>query len=246
MSSNLTASASYPQWNFPLRNPAVRGGMVRPAHSCTKMIRVFIVDDHAMMRRGIAGILTDESDFEVVGEAADYSELRAGMRGKEIDVLLLDVNLPGKNGIDILKTLHEENARLKVLMLSMYPEDHYAVRALKAGAYGYLNKASAPEQLVVAVRQIHSGRKFITPQIAEALADNLTKDSEELPHTKLSDREFQTLCLMASGKRLADIAETLALSPKTVSVYRARILEKMGLENNAELTHYALKHGLVD
>ena len=210
------------------------------------MIRVFIVDDHAILRRGIRDILNDGEGIEVVGEAQDYSELRGKMRLLEIDVLLLDVNLPGKNGIDILKALREENPRLKVLMLSMYPEDQYAVRALKAGAYGYLNKASAPEQLLHAVAQIVAGRKFITPEIAQSLADNLARDNVEQPHTKLSDREFKTLCLMASGKRLADIAETLALSPKTVSVYRARILEKMGMTNNAELTHYALKHGLVE
>lgn len=210
------------------------------------MIRVFIVDDHAILRRGIRDILTDGEGIEVVGEAQDYNELRSKMRDVQIDVLLLDISLPGKNGIDILKTLREENPRLKVLMLSMYPEDQYAVRALKAGAYGYLNKASAPEQLLHAVAQIMAGRKFITPEIAQSLADNLTSDGVELPHTKLSDREFQTLCLMASGKRLADIAATLALSPKTVSVYRARILEKMSMSNNAELTHYALKHGLVE
>lgn len=210
------------------------------------MIRVFIVDDHAILRRGIRGILTDDPGIEVVGEAEDYGELRAKMRTVAIDVLLLDVNLPGKNGIDILKTLREENPRLKVLILSMYPEDQYAVRALKAGASGYLNKASAPEQLLDAVSQIFAGRKFITPQVAHALAEHLASDNIELPHTKLSDREFQTLCLMSSGKRLADIAVTLALSPKTVSVYRARILEKMGMSNNAELTHYALKHKLVE
>lgn len=210
------------------------------------MIRAFIVDDHAILRRGIRDILSDGEGIEVVGEAQDYNELRNKMRNLQIDVLLLDVNLPGKNGIDILKTLREEHPRMKVLMLSMYPEDQYALRALKAGAWGYLNKASAPEQLLDAVAQIMAGRKFITPAIAQSLADNLSSDTSELPHTKLSDREFQTLCLMASGNRLADIAATLALSPKTVSVYRARILEKMGMSHNAELTHYALKHKLVE
>lgn len=210
------------------------------------MIRAFIVDDHAILRRGIRDILSDGEGIEVVGEAQDYNELRNKMRNLQIDVLLLDVNLPGKNGIDILKTLREEHPRMKVLILSMYPEDQYALRALKAGAWGYLNKASAPEQLLDAVAQIMAGRKFITPAIAQSLADNLSSDTSELPHTKLSDREFQTLCLMASGNRLADIAATLALSPKTVSVYRARILEKMGMSHNAELTHYALKHKLVE
>jgi two-component system, NarL family, invasion response regulator UvrY len=210
------------------------------------MTRVFIVDDHAIVRRGIRDILAEGSDIEVVGEAQDYSEMRAKLRDCEVDLLLLDVNLPGKNGIDILKVLHEESPKLRVLMLSMYPEDQYAVRALKAGAYGYLNKGSAPEQLQDAVKQIMAGRKYITPEMAQSLADNLSGDSAELPHTKLSDREYQTLCLMASGQRLADIALTLSLSPKTVSVYRARILEKMAMSNNAELTHYALKHGLVE
>ncbi len=210
------------------------------------MTKVFIVDDHAIVRRGIRDILAEGSDIEVVGEAQDYTEMRAKLRDCQVDLLLLDVNLPGKNGIDILKTLREENPKLKVLMLSMYPEDQYAVRALKAGAFGYLNKASAPEQLQDAVTQIMAGRKYITPDMAQSLADNLSSNGEELPHTKLSDREYQTLCLMASGQRLADIAATLALSPKTVSVYRARILEKMGMSNNAELTHYALKHGLVE
>lgn len=210
------------------------------------MIRVFIVDDHAILRRGIRDILTDAEGIEVVGEAQEYSELRSKMRTVPIDILLLDVNLPGKNGIDILKALREENPRLKVLMLSMYPEDQYAVRALKAGAYGYLNKASAPEQLLDAIAQIMAGRKFITPDIAQSLADNLVSAGEELPHSRLSDREFQTLCLMASGKRLTDIAVALSLSPKTVSVYRARILEKMGMTKNAELIRYALKHGLAE
>ena len=216
------------------------------------MIRVFIVDDHAFLRRGLRDILTDGEGITVVGEAGDYNELRAKMREVQFDVLLLDVNLPGKNGIDILKALREENSRVRVLILSMYPEEQYALRALKAGAYGYINKASAPEQLLDAVAQVMAGRKFITPEIAQSLAQNLASSSGndsvgvELPHTKLSDREFQTLCLMASGKRLSDIAVTLSLSPKTVSVYRARILEKMGMTNNAELTHYALKHNLVE
>jgi two-component system, NarL family, invasion response regulator UvrY len=210
------------------------------------MIRVFIVDDHAILRRGIRDILTDDKRIEVVGEAKDYNELQSQLRKVQLDVLLLDVNLPGKNGIDILKTLREQNPRIKVLMLSMYPEEQYAVRALKAGAYGYLNKASAPEQLVSAVEQIVAGRKFVTPEIAQTLVDNLAAEDGELPHTRLSDREYQTLCLMASGKRLSEIAELLALSPKTVSVYRARILEKMDMQNNAELMRYALQHRLVE
>jgi DNA-binding NarL/FixJ family response regulator len=158
----------------------------------------------------------------------------------------MDVGLPGKNGIDILKVLREDSPRLRVLIVSMYPEDQYAVRAFRAGAAGYLNKASAPEKLIEAVTQVINGRKYVTPEIAQALIENLNAPDDVALHEKLSDREFQTLRLMASGKRLSDIAEALALSPKTVSVYRARILEKMGMTNNAELTHYAIKHGLVE
>jgi DNA-binding NarL/FixJ family response regulator len=159
----------------------------------------------------------------------------------------MDVGLPGKNGIDILKALREDYPRLKVLMVSMYPEDQYAVRAFRAGAFGYLNKASAPEKLQEALSQVIAGKKYVTPEIAQALIENLSApDDAGSPHERLSDREFQTMKMIASGQRLSDIADALALSPKTVSVYRARILEKMGMSNNAELTHYAIKHGLVE
>lgn len=210
-------------------------------------IRTIVVDDHAIVRRGIVQIVAEHPDVEVVAEAGDYGQLRAALRAAgEIDLLVMDVGLPGKNGIDILKALREEMPRLKVLIVSMYPEDQYAVRAFRAGASGYLNKASAPEKLVEAVSQVVAGRKYVTPEIAQALIENLNAPETGSPHDKLSDREFQTLKLIASGKRLSDIAEALALSPKTVSVYRARVLEKMGLANNAELTHYAIKHGLVE
>ena len=165
----------------------------------------------------------------------------------EPDVLVMDVGLPGKNGIDILKALRDEYPKLKVLIVSMYPEDQYAVRAFRAGAFGYLNKASAPEKLLEALAQVVSGRKYVTPEIAQALVENLnTPDADGALHEKLSDREFQTLKLIASGKRLSDIAEELALSPKTVSVYRARILEKMAMRSNAELTKKENKNGLVE
>jgi two-component system, NarL family, invasion response regulator UvrY len=209
-------------------------------------IRIVLVDDHALIRRGVRLTLEECADITVVGEAADYTELRALMREVKADLYLVDVNLPGKNGIDIIKQMREEDASFRSLVLSMFPEDQYAVRAIKAGAFGYLNKASPPEQLIEAVRRVADNKKYITPEIAEALANSVAGDDGELPHTKLSDREFQTLTLMASGKKLSDIAEALALSPKTVSVYRARLLEKMNMSNNAELTHYALKHGLVD
>ncbi len=209
-------------------------------------LRVIVVDDHAIVRRGIVEILTERSDLKVVAEAADYGQLRAQMRQHgEVDLLVMDLSLPGKDGIEILKALHAENPRLKVLIISMYPEEQYAVRAFKAGASGYLNKASAPERLLEAIEQIAAGRKYVTPAIAQALIDQLAAPDDTLPHERLSDREFQVLKLIASGQRLSDIAEALSLSPKTVSVYRARILEKMNMANNSELVHYAVKHGLA-
>jgi len=210
-------------------------------------IKTIVVDDHAIVRRGIVQILTEHPDLALVAEAGDYAELRAELKKhSDLDLLVMDVGLPGKNGIDILKVLRDEYPRLRVLIVSMYPEDQYAVRAFRAGASGYLNKASAPEKLIEAVNQVVAGRKYVTPEIAHALIENLNAPDDGPVHDRLSDREFQTLKLIASGKRLSDIAEALALSPKTVSVYRARVLEKMGLSNNAELTHYAIKHGLVE
>ena len=168
------------------------------------------------------------------------------LRVEECDVLLLDIAMPGKNGIDVLKIVREQYPKIRVLILSMYPEDQYAIRALKAGASGYLTKDSAPERLVDAILAVARGKKYITPRVAEMLATHLTTDSEGAPHEALSDREFQTLRMIASGKQLSQIADELSLSPKTVSVYRARVLEKMQLKNNAELTHYAIKNGLAD
>lgn len=211
-------------------------------------VRLIVVDDHAIVRRGIVQVLSEHPDVQIVAEANDYASLRAELRKHgEPDVLVMDVGLPGKNGIDILKALREDHPRLKVLMVSMYPEDQYAVRAFRAGAFGYLNKASAPEKLLEALSQVIAGKKYVTPEITQALIESLSAPEDSgSPHEKLSDREFQTLKMIASGQRLADIAGALALSPKTVSVYRARILEKMGMSNNAELTHYAIRHGLVD
>ena len=210
------------------------------------MTRIVLVDDHEIVRRGIRGILVEHPGFQVVGEAGDYGELRRVLKEHPADVVVMDIGLPGKSGIEIVQLLAAEHPEIRVLMLSIYPEDQYGLRALKSGAAGYLNKASAPEELVKAVETVASGRKYVSAALAQTLVDTLTGETSERPHEKLSNREYQTLCLMARGKRLSDIAQALALSPKTVSVYRARILEKMGLENNAELTHYALKHKLVD
>ena len=209
------------------------------------MIQVILVDDHELIRRGIRMTLEDCEDINVVGEAGDWTELRELLKTASCDVLLLDINLPGKNGIEILKSVRDAYPQIRTLMLSMFPEDQYGVRSLRAGALGYLTKASAPDQLVNAVRQVATGKKFLTPEIAAALADNLGIDDDHR-HNKLSDREFQTLKLITEGKRLSDIAQIMSLSPKTVSVYRARLLEKLGVGSNAEAARYAVEHGLVE
>jgi len=220
------------------------------------MIQVILCDDHALIRRGIRDTLADAADIRVVGEAGDYGELRVLMRtlgdkareeGRSTfcDVLVLDINLPGRSGLDALHALKDEGSPIKVLVVSMYPEDQYAIRALRAGAFGYVNKGGDPQLIVQAVRTVAQGRKYVTPEIAQMLVESLTTPSVENPHQKLSDRELQTLVMIASGKRLSDIAEELMLSPKTVSVYRARVLEKLQLANNSELTVYAIRNGLV-
>jgi two-component system, NarL family, invasion response regulator UvrY len=209
------------------------------------VIEVILCDDHALIRRGIRDTLSDAPDIEVVGEAGDYGELRALLRRQSCDVLVLDINLPGRSGLDVLHALKDEGSPVKVLVVSMYPEDQYAIRALKAGAYGYVNKGGDPAQLVAAVRMVAQGRKYVTPDMAQMLVESLTAPATEAAHERLSDRELQTLTMIASGKRLSDIAEELTLSPKTVSVYRARVLEKLGLSNNSELTVYAIRNGLV-
>ena len=218
------------------------------------MIDVILCDDHALIRRGIRDTLSDAPDITVVGEAGDYGELRTLFRARTApdtgkttpcDVLVLDINLPGRSGLDVLHVLKDEGSPVKVLVVSMYPEDQYAIRALRAGAFGYVNKGGDPQLLVQAVRTVAQGRKYVTPEIAQMLVESLTAPSSELGHNKLSDRELQTLVMIASGKRLADIALQLMLSPKTVSVYRARVLEKLQLSNNSELTVYAIRNGLV-
>ncbi|MEJ7138164.1 response regulator [Amphibiibacter pelophylacis] len=209
------------------------------------MISVLLCDDHALIRRGIRDTLAEAPDLRVVGEAGDYGELRALLREHTPDVLVLDIQMPGRSGLDVLQVLRDEGSPIRVLVVSMHPEDQYALRALKAGAWGYVNKGDDPQQLVAAVRSVGQGRKYISPEVALMLAENLSTPQNSLPHEKLSDRELQTLVMIASGKRLSDIAEELVLSPKTVSVYRARVLEKLGLTNNSELTVYAIRNHLV-
>ncbi|MCX7274419.1 MAG: response regulator transcription factor [Burkholderiales bacterium] len=209
------------------------------------MIRVILVDDHSLIRRGLRETLTEAGDIEVVGEAGDYGELRALLRQTTCDVMLLDVNLPGRSGIDILHLMIEEGVATRFVMLSTYPEDQYGIRALRAGAMAYLNKAADAQTIVKAVRTVAGGRKYITPEIAQALADNVTTRAG-IAHDQLSDREMQTLVLIAEGRKLSEIAERLSLSPKTVSVYRARVLEKLNLSSNAELATYAVRNHLID
>jgi len=210
-------------------------------------IRVLIADDHSIVRQGLKQILSDTPDLVVAGEASNGVEVMQLVRDGTWDVVLMDVSMPDRNGIDALKLIKKEFPRLPVLVLSMHPEEHYAVRALKAGAAGYLTKQSAPDLLVSAIRQVAAGKKYVSSAVAEELANAILDDGgDRAPHERLSDREYQTLVMISSGKTLTQIAEELNLSVKTVSVYRARLLEKMKLKNNAELTHYGLKQGLVE
>ncbi len=209
------------------------------------MIHVVLCDDHAVLRRGIRDTLAEATDIRVTGEAGNYAELRELLRSSPCQVLLLDIDMPGRNGLEVLASVRESHPHIRVLMLSMYPEDQYALRCIKAGAQGYANKAGDPVALIDAVRTVHSGRKYLTADVAQMLADSLAHPQEQAPHAALSEREMQTLQKIASGQRLTDIAQELMLSPKTVSVYRARVLEKLHLTNNAELTLYAVRYHLI-
>ena len=210
------------------------------------MIRIVIVDDHAILRRGLTQIIAESGDMQVVGEAESSSAALRLLREKPCDVVLLDVSLPDRNGIETLKLVRRELPKLRILMLSMHPENQYAVRALKAGAAGYLNKQSAPSQLLSAIRQVNRGGKYVTPAVAEELANSIGDAVDQPLHHTLSIREYQTMCLIASGKTPTEIGRLMSISVKTVSVYRARVMEKMRLKNNAELTHYAIKNQIVE
>ncbi len=210
------------------------------------MIRILIADDHAIVRKGLKQIISETQDMVVADEAGDGQEVLNKVRKNGFDMVLLDISMPGRTGLDILRELRAEKPKMPILVLSMYPEEQYAVRVLRAGASGYLTKESAPDELIAAIRRVSLGKKYITPSLAERLALDLDVDSEKPLHETLSDREYQVLCLIASGKTVGEIAEKLSLSAKTISTYRARILEKMNMKNNAELTHYALQHKLVD
>lgn len=210
------------------------------------MIRILIVDDHAIVRAGLKQIVSENPDMIVAGEASNGQEALNLVRAEVWDVLLLDISIPGRNGLEVLKLVRQENPRLPVLILSIYPEDQYAVRVLRAGASGYLTKESASDLLVKAIRKVAEGGRYISPSLAEKLAVELDASRKKPRHATLSDREFQIFCAIAMGKTNSEIATELSLSVKTISTYRSRVMEKMDMSKNAEIIHYALKNKLLD
>lgn len=210
------------------------------------MIKIAIVDDHSIVRAGLVKILREEPDMEVVLEADGYNQLIEKLKTSSPHIALLDISMPGKNGLEILKELKQYHPEIKSLMLSMHPEDRFSVRAIKAGASGYLTKESLADDLVHAIRKVFNGGKFITETVAEMLADTFETEGNKAAHERLSDREFQILCMITSGKRIKEIAGELFLSPATVATYRTRILDKMQMKSNVELTNYVLRHNLIE
>jgi DNA-binding NarL/FixJ family response regulator len=209
-------------------------------------IRVLIADDHAILRRGLRDIIEDTEEIRVVAEAESSAEALKQLRAERCDVVLLDISMPDRNGIETLAMIKKEQPAVAVLMLSTYPENQYAIRAIRGGAAGYLTKQSAPAQLVSAIRQVALGRKYVTPAVAEELARSLAQDSDRPPHELLSNREYQTMRLIAAGHTVTEIAQQLSLSVKTVSVYRTRILQKLGVTSTAAIAHYAITNKLVE
>jgi len=210
------------------------------------MIRVLLADDHRIVRAGLKELLSETGDIAVAGEANDGTEALARIREGEYDVAVLDMSMPGRSGIDLIRQVKQEKPRLPILVLSMHSEEQYAVRALKAGASGYLTKESAADQLVTAIRRIAAGGAFVTPETAQRLALDLNGAAATAPHTLLSDREFQVFRFIAGGKTVSDIAKQLSLSVKTISTHKTRIMRKMGLANQTELIRYAIEHRLLD
>lgn len=210
------------------------------------MIKTLIADDHAVVRRGLRQILEETADIAVHGEAANAREVMDQLRAGAWDALVLDITMPGRSGLDILKEIKQQWPKLPVLMLSMHSEDQYAARVLKAGAAGYLPKESAPDELVKAIRKIQGGGRYVSPAQAEKLIYLFHHDGDKLPHERLSDREYEVLRRIASGRTVSQIGGDMKLSVKTISTYRTRILEKMKMKTNAELTHYAIKNGVVE
>lgn len=209
------------------------------------MIKILVADDHAIVREGLKQILVETSGIIVAGEASDGNQALNQVRKGDYDLVLLDIAMPGLSGLEVLKQLKSERPDLPVLMLSMYPEEQYAVRTLRAGASGYLTKQSAPDELIAAIRKVCMGGKYVTSSLAENLAFYLEMDSDRPAHELLSDREYQVMLMIGSGKRVKEIADELSLSVKTISTNRSRALRKMGMKTNAEFTYYAIKHDLV-
>lgn len=210
------------------------------------MINVLIADDHPVVREGLKQIISKAGDLLIGGEASNGQEVLDLMARASFDVIVLDLNMPGRDGFEILREIRKTHHKLPVLILSIYPEDQVGVRVLRAGASGFLSKDGAPKELIQAIRKIHSGGKYVSPALAEKLAVEVTFRDADMPHKGLSDREFQVLCMIATGKSVKEIAESLALSEKTVRTYRERLLVKMKLRNDVELTHYAIQHHLID
>jgi len=209
------------------------------------MIRILVADDHAVVRQGVIQILADVKDMLVKDEAQNGVETLDKVLKYEYDVVLLDIAMPGRSGLEVLEDIKAQRPKLAVLILSMHPEEQYAVRALRAGASGYLTKASAPQELIGAIRKVAGGGKYVTASLAEKLADELDIDTEKLPHERLSNREHQVMIMLASGKSVSDVADELCLSVKTISTYRSHIIDKMRLKNNAEITLYAVQNNLI-
>lgn len=211
----------------------------------TETMKVLIADDHAIVRRGLRHILAEEFSRLEVGEARNAQEALRLARERTWDIIVLDISMPGRSGVEVLKELKQVCPKTPVLILTGHPEEQYAVRVLRAGAAGYMNKETTPDHLIGAVRKVRGGGRYISPALAELLAVSLGGDSARMPHEDLSDREYQVLCMIASGKTVGQIAGELVLSVKTISTYRARVLEKMGMKTSAELTHYAIRNNLT-
>ena len=210
------------------------------------IIRIIIADDHSFLREGIKKTIQDEIDMKIVGEASNANDALNIIRELEPDVTIMDISMPGKSGLDVLKDLKAMKKKYRILILSMHPEDRFAIRALKAGAAGYLTKESAPDELVKAIRTVLTGRKYVSKALAEKLADILSDDMDKMPHEQLSDREYDVFIKIASGKKAVEIAGELSISVHTVNTYRARILEKLSINSNVELTQYAMHNNLID
>jgi len=210
------------------------------------MIKIFIADDHSLIREGIKNLISSESDIKIIGESSNPHEVLEQLKKLKPDVIVLDISMPGKSGLDLLKEIKIQLPDIKVLMMSMLPEEQFAKRTLKAGASGYITKTSLPEEFIIAIRRVASGRKYVSQNLAEQLAEDLDENVEKKPYELLSDREFQILKMIASGKSQTDIADELAISVSTVNTYRSRILDKLKLKSNSDLIRYAFKNNLID